>query len=121
MELTALLSVAVAKADGDMSSEEKQHLLHSFETVFQLSARDASDLLQSSSHLYGDGSAVRDKVEDVVQSCVGKFSEAQVGSALELLRAVADVGGAQTHAQSELLRRIESKLAQKSADGESWG
>ena len=42
MELTALLIAATAKADGDMSADEKLAILNLFERSFHLSDRDAA-------------------------------------------------------------------------------
>ena len=40
MDATAILMVAATKADGDMTKEEKNLLLHLFETEFKLSKKD---------------------------------------------------------------------------------
>ena len=55
MEATALLIAATAKADGDMSLDEKKAILAMFENDFHLSDRDAAALLTSSTHLLGTG------------------------------------------------------------------
>ncbi len=59
MQATALLVVATAKADGDLSSEEKQAIQAMFEATFQLSPKEASGLFVASSHLLGTGEEVR--------------------------------------------------------------
>ena len=55
LDATAILLTAVAKADGDMSKEEKSELLTVFEQDFRLSKKDAAGLLISRVHLLGDG------------------------------------------------------------------
>jgi hypothetical protein len=50
LDVTALLAVATAKADGDMSAAERHALLADFEKTFSLNARKASELLTASVH-----------------------------------------------------------------------
>ena len=70
MELAALLVAATAKADGDMSLEEKQTILGLFEREFHLSERDAASLLTASTHLLGSGEeGLKNRVRE--QFCQG--------------------------------------------------
>ena len=63
LEATALLLTAAAKADSDMSAEEKAEILKIFSDEFHLSKSDAAGLLISSSHLLRKGEEVRDYLQ----------------------------------------------------------
>ena len=110
MELAALLVVATAKADGDMSLEEKQAILHLFEREFHLSERDAAGLLTASTHLLGSGDEVRNHLADVVRPSRPKFSESQAESTIGMVEEIAMLGGEATSMQQELVDAITSEF-----------
>ncbi len=105
MEVVAVLAVGVAKADGDMSAEQKQALLMSFERTFGLDEQAARDLLVSSAHLVGDGQILRNQVQDVVAPGSKRFSDSQVESTLSLMEEIAAVEGASAP-QQELIAGV---------------
>ena len=55
LEVASLLTVAAAKCDGDMSSEEKRLILSLFEEEFRISRREASRRIPSGRTAYGPG------------------------------------------------------------------
>ena len=93
MEATALLVTATAKADGDMSLEEKREILRMFEEEFRLSKRQAAELLISSTHLLGKGDEVRENLAAVLAPSLDSFSSEQAESAVTLLNRIGAVGG----------------------------
>jgi uncharacterized tellurite resistance protein B-like protein len=107
LEATALLITATAKADGDMSAEEKQMILGMFQNEFHLSQKDAVALLTASSHLLGKGDEVRDNLKAVLNPSLQNFSAEQAESAVQLLNRIASVDSA----ASELKQRIVSNAA----------
>jgi uncharacterized tellurite resistance protein B-like protein len=120
MEATALLITAVAKADGDMSSEEKHAILDIFEHEFHLSKRDAAGLLISSTHLLGKGEEVRNNLKEVLSPSVGRFSADQASSALELIRRIAATGGSATEMQQELIEKTSAILERQCEPKRKW-
>jgi uncharacterized tellurite resistance protein B-like protein len=110
MEVTALLITATAKADGDMTSEEKKEILSIFENEFQLSKRDAAGLLISSSHLLGKGDEVREQLDKVLNPSLENFNEAQALSAIELIKRVSEAGSPATEMQTELVNNATAIL-----------
>lgn len=117
MEVTALLMAAIAKADGDMSSEEKQLILKLFQGEFHLNKRDAASLLISSTHILGDGEELRNNLTKVLQPGTEKFTEEQITSALTMLKTVAEAGGAVDGLKAELYNRIQRELSAKNSAG----
>lgn len=121
MEVTALLITATAKADGDMSSEEKQEILRMFEQEFSLPEKEASELLAASAHLLGRGEEVRDRLEVVLAPSLENFSSEQATSAIALLHRIAAVGESVTQSQRDLVSQAEAILAKKDAPVGKWG
>ncbi|HET7130923.1 MAG TPA: TerB family tellurite resistance protein, partial [Gammaproteobacteria bacterium] len=120
LDVTALLAVATAKADGDMSAAERQALLAEFESTFAVTARRASELLTASVHLLGDGATLRDKLEELLARCRERFSDAQRESALELLDRVAAASGRASAQQLELVARVRAALQPEPARKGTW-
>jgi len=89
MDAIALYMVAIVKADGDMTKEDKTHLLSLFVERFNLSNKEASNLLVSSSHLLGNGEEAQDNVAKVIEKSLALFSDEQITSSKALLREVA--------------------------------
>ncbi len=84
LDVTALLMVAAAKADGDMVQEQKVKILSLFQSEFHLSPQDAGDLMISSVHLLGDGEEVRTKTDKILAPLLPEFKDSQIESALSL-------------------------------------
>lgn len=120
MEATALLITATAKADGDMSSEEKREILSIFENEFQLSKKDAAGLLISSSHLLGKGDEVRDQLEKVLNPSLENFTKEQALSAIELIKRISELGGSATEMQSELIHNATVILERPITPKKKW-
>ena len=118
MDVAAVLAVGVAKADGDMSSEQKQALLSSFRQTFNIDDRAAKELLTSSAHLVGDGRILRDQVHDVVARSKEQFTDSQIESTLSLLEEIVAVEGASDR-QRALISDVEHSLRDQPA-AESW-
>ncbi|MDE0003592.1 MAG: TerB family tellurite resistance protein [Rhodospirillaceae bacterium] len=118
MEAAAVLAVGVAKADGDMSTQQKQALLERFQQTFNIDARMAEDLLSSSAHLAGDGRILRDQVHDVIARSKEQFTDKQIDSTLSLLEDIAAVEGASKR-QRELISNVEDSLRDQTTAG-TW-
>ncbi len=119
MEVAAVLAVGIAKAGGDMSSEQKRTVLGAFERTFALDRRAAEELLASSAYLVGDGRIFRDQVPDVIARSRERFADSQIASTLSLVEEVAAVDGA-TELQRELIGRIKGAFDEKGSST-AWG
>lgn len=118
MDVAAVLAVGVAKADGDMSTQQKQTLLERFQQTFNIDARTAEDLLSSSAHLAGDGRILRDQVHDVVARSKEQFTDSQIDSTLSLLEEIAAVEGASDR-QREMISNVDDSLRSQPTAG-TW-
>lgn len=120
MDATAILMVAAAKADGDLSKEDKSLLLHLFETEFKLSKKDAAGLLISSVHLLGDGNEVRGNVKKFLFPSKAAFTASQSLSAMSLITQAAG-GEDNAHVNArEFLSQVNKELAPTPANAPSW-
>jgi len=113
MELTALLMVAIAKAGGDITSEQKAALKQSFEKDFHLDEQQANELLLSSVHLLQDGDAVNNQLSLVMKTALPQFSEPQLESAVELINTVYAVETNPSQLQLDLKQRIQNNFSRQ--------
>ena len=120
MEASALLVTAAAKADGDMSSEEKSEILSIFSQEFHLSERDAASLLVSSVHLLGAGDEVRENLGGVLEASLPNFTPDQASSALSLMEHITQVGGSSTESQRELIANARLILQATNQQSGKW-
>ncbi len=111
---------ATANIDGDMSSEEKQALLFSFATEFQLSRRDAADLLIASAYTLGDGAELRKNLDSVISPSLDNFSEAQARSTLELLEGVCNIDPAGNELKKEFIEQVRQIFDAQFAPQGKW-
>ena len=113
MEVAALLIAGTAKADGDMSSEEKAEILRIFEEEFGLSKRDAAALLLSSTYLLGKGHELYEQLSKVLKPSQEKFTDEQAESTVVLMRQIANRDGATHERKDALISETEALLAAK--------
>ncbi len=109
LDATAILMVATAKADGDMSREDKSLLLNLFETEFNLSKKDAAGLLISSAHILGNGKEFTN-VESFLKPSKATFSDTQANSAIELVSKIAGDPSSMHENVQDLLQQIQQEL-----------
>ena len=83
------------------------------------SSTDASGLLGSSTFLLGSGQEVFDKPGDVLLPSLGKFSDAQKKSSIELLKKVAQVGGRSSDTQDAFIAKIVTTMTPEETS-DSW-
>lgn len=120
LDVTALLMVAVAKSDGDMSSEEKKRILEMFQTEFHLSKRKASELMVASVYLLKDGCELSTHLPKVIAPSLGEFSKEQSESAISLLEQVSTIDAKQNGIKEELVRNISSCLRPVLQEKTKW-
>ncbi len=102
MEVTGLLMVALAKSDGDMSSEQKQEIKNKFMEVFHLSDDNAAALITSSVFLLRGDVGVVNNMPKLLAPSIQSFTEEQARSAHELLTHISAFDGPPNQFQSEV-------------------
>jgi hypothetical protein len=119
-EIGALLVVAVAKIDGDMSAEEKRVLLAEFEATFSMSAREASELLRSTAFLLGDAQLLLTNLDAILAGWKDRLTPEQVDSMLAMMERVSGAAGAPTNQQREFVDRVRAALAPPRLPAGTW-
>jgi hypothetical protein len=120
MEVTALLVTATAKADGDMSSDEKRAVLQMFEDEFRLSGPAAASLLTSSTHLLGTGDEVRDNLNRVLAPSLDEFTSTQAESAVAMLKEISETAGPPSQLQTALVEQARACLLATPGAENEW-
>ena len=120
MDAAALLLVATAKADGVMSTLQKQTLLGMFEERFELSSNDASQMLAASIHLLRDELSVADNVDKILEKSAQRFQKEQVRELMAMMRKVAALDGSINAEQEKLLNATEQHFDRIHAPPQKW-
>jgi len=88
-KVAALLIVAVAKADGLISIEEKNKILELFEKEFGHSKQDASGLFTSSAFFLKDEEDISPNLAKILEMSASGFSENQIAFSIECMQKIA--------------------------------
>jgi len=120
LEAAAGLLYVTAKCTGEMTQEEKSFLLNAFENSFNLSNREASDLLSSCSFILKDEDEILNKVDKFLQPSLANFSDSQKRSTLSLVKELANLGDSPTDKQKDLINKISSVFDNKQPKKDSW-
>jgi uncharacterized tellurite resistance protein B-like protein len=107
MEVAALLLLATAKCEGEISTEQKKFLLDTFKKEFHLSDKEAADLLASSAYLLRDELYIADQLEKVLARSKQRFTPEQAESAITLMEQIAWVDGEANYEQAKLIDRTK--------------
>jgi uncharacterized tellurite resistance protein B-like protein len=118
MDSAALLVLATAKCEGEISSTQKRAILRVYEDEFHLTRDQAADLFVASAFLLKDELSVAGKLDKILERSRRAFTPEQVHSTLELMEQVGRIDGPRNAEQERLLRRTAQILdAAKQAPG----
>lgn len=120
MDVAAVLLLAVAKADGEITSDQKKTLLEMFQSEFGISRDEASDLLLASSHLIRDVIYIVDHLDKVLERSADRFEPDAVASLLAMMRRIAVLDGSINGEQEKLIAATERYFAARSRPASKW-
>jgi uncharacterized tellurite resistance protein B-like protein len=120
MDAAAVVLVAIAKADGVMSSEQKQTLLTMFQHRFEMSANEASDMLTSTIYLLRDELSIAEDVDKIFERSAARFEPQQVGELMGMMRQLASMDGSINAEQARILAATETFFARIHAPQKKW-
>jgi uncharacterized tellurite resistance protein B-like protein len=120
MEVAAVLLLGVAKADGEITSNQKSHLLGVFEEEFQISREQASDLLLAASHLIRNEIYLVDGLAHILERTASKFTPKLVSTLLKMMRESAAQDGPIGVEQTKLIEATERYFAARSKSSAAW-
>jgi uncharacterized tellurite resistance protein B-like protein len=121
MEVAAVLLLGVAKADGDITSDQKRELQAMFQSEFDISRDEAADLLLASSHLIRDEIYIVDHLDKILERSAQRFEPAAVGSLLGMMRRVAALDGSINTEQQKLIDATERFFSSRQQATGKWG
>lgn len=120
LDVTALLATAIAKSDGDMSSEEKRLILGLFQNEFSMSKKEAAELLIASAYLLGDGEDVRNGLQKVLGPSLPNFTEEQAHAAIALFEKVCEVDPEESELKRAMVAYISKTLRARFQVAPKW-
>lgn len=111
IDAAAVLVLGMAKAEGEISSEQKKALHDMFQSEFDISRDAASELLLASSHLIRDELSLVERLDKILEPSVGRFDRESADSLLGMMRRIATVDGPMNGEQQRLLEATERYFA----------
>jgi uncharacterized tellurite resistance protein B-like protein len=121
MDVASVLLLGIAKADGTITSDQKKELLALYQSEFELSRDEASDLLLASSHLIRDEIYLVDHLEKILAPSAERFEADAVTSLLRMMRKVAALDGSINSEQQKLIDATEAYFEAKTPKNQKWG
>lgn len=113
MEVTALIMVALAKSEGEISAEQKRVILNKYQDVFHLSEDDAAALFSSISFLLKENISVVRNAQKLLAPSGDKFSPEQVSSSISLFKYISGLEGPENGFQKEVIKAFEGYFQTK--------
>ncbi len=110
MEAAALLLVAIAKLDGEITREQKRFVIQLFIAEFSITEKAANDLYATSSYLLKDVDNILPEVRLILEPCKAAFKANHIATFIEMLHKVAGEESSPTVAQSELIVEVQKQL-----------
>lgn len=120
MDVAAVLLLGVAKADGDITSDQKKHLQGVFQKEFELTRDQAADLLLASSHLIRDEIYIVDHLPKILERSSSKFKPHQVNTLVNLMREVAALDGSINGEQQKLIDATQAYFEARAPKQAQW-
>lgn len=120
MEVTALIMVALAKSEGEISAEQKREILNKFQEVFQLSESAAIELFQSIIFLLKENISAIQNTEKFLTPSTDKFTSEQVSSSISLFKYISSLEGPGNTFQIEVINSFEDYFRTKNKTAGEW-
>lgn len=120
MEAAALLLVATAKLDGEITRELKRFVIQLFIDEFSLTEKVANDLYATSSYLLKDADNILPEVRLILEPCKAAFKPHHIATLIEMLHKVAGEESSPTVAQNELILEVRKHLEYKPENKLTW-
>ncbi len=120
MDVAAVLLLGVAKADGEITSDQKKTLLEMFQSEFGISRDEAADLLLASSYLIRDEIYIVDHLDKILERSAQRFEPDAVASLLAMMRRMAALDGSINSEQLKLIEATEHYFAARAKPTSKW-
>ncbi len=107
-KVAALLIVAVAKADGLISIEEKKRILQLFQEELGYAEKDASGLFTSSAFFLKDEVDILPYLNKILQLSAKSFTHNQISFTIECMQLIARLSAENSTAKNQLIKAFSN-------------
>lgn len=111
MEAAALLVVAIAKEEGEVTRDTKLEILAMFENDFGISRSAALEMFSASSYMLADVMDMPSEVRHVMKPSKDTFTDSHVEKLLAMLAKVAALETEPTEHQLKIIEAVKSEFA----------
>lgn len=111
MEAAAVIVVATAKLEGELSIELKRRVFSLFESEFNVSHSRATEMFTASAFMLNDVVNLTREVSHIVAPSKASFTQNQVQSLLKMMDAVSTFEGPASNEQLELVVAVQKNFA----------
>ena len=120
MDAAALLVVAVALLEGEITRDTKLEILQIFEQEFSIQRPRAIELFSASSYLLKDVLNVAAEVRLILAPSKAEFQERQAQTLLAMLNKVATLETAISPDQGSVIKAVELEFGANDKQTETW-
>jgi hypothetical protein len=120
MEITALIMVALAKSEGEISAEQKREIQSKYQEVFHLSEGAAPELFSSITFLLKEDISAIKNTNKLLGPSGDKFTPEQASSSISLFKYISSLEGPENNYQKEVIRSFEEYFSTKLKTSNEW-
>ncbi len=120
MEAAAVLLVATAKLDGEITREQKNFIIRLCAQEFSISEKVSAELYATSSYMLKDVDNVVDEVRLILEPCKAAFKASHVTTLIEMLHKVAGEESPPSEAQNALIIEVRKNLDENKEANLVW-
>jgi hypothetical protein len=120
MEVTAFIMVALAKSEGEISSDQKREIINKFKEIFHLDDNKSSALLVSSVFILKDDISVLKNMNKLLAPSIASFTQEQASSSLSLITHIANFDSPSSSLQNEVIGAFEECFRTRFVSSNEW-
>jgi hypothetical protein len=120
MEVTALIMVALAKSEGEVSAEQKREILNKYQEVFHLSEGAAADLFSSITFILKEDISSIQNTQKLLGPSGDKFTPEQASSSISLFKYISGLESPENTFQREVINAFERYFHSKFKGANEW-
>jgi len=120
MEAAALLVVAMARLEGEVTREHKQEVIQQFTEEFGISESAATEMFAVASHMLSDVFNIIEEVKNVLAPSVEQYETRHKETLLSMLEKVSTSEGKPNNEQQALLNAVKCELNKVPEEAKNW-
>ncbi|WP_308364583.1 MULTISPECIES: TerB family tellurite resistance protein [unclassified Microbulbifer] len=120
MDAAAVLLVAIAKAEGEISREQKAQITDIFSSEFNLTEPQAAELFASSAYMLREVLDIEAEIKHILEPTKDTFTAEQCDSLLKMLARVAELEGNVGEVQQRIIDAVGGELERRAETSGKW-